>query len=147
MEVTEIHTPLKIRQVAKKLSGSPRFRIMVVSLLVVSVAMGLIVAPIESGAPSGTIKTVWDGLWFAVTTVTGVGYGDMYPVTAFGRAVTVILEIVGVVLFGSIAAFVSVELLRYQEDFNMKRVLERLDDIEAKVEEVKKRTEYLVKKY
>ena len=32
------------------------------------------------------------------------------------------------VLFGAVMAFVSVELLRYQEDFNMKRVLERMDE-------------------
>lgn len=146
MEVAEIHTPLKMRQVAKKLSGSPRFRVMVVSLLTLSVILGLVMSTIEKSAPGARIQDVGDGLWFAVTTVTGVGYGDMYPVTAVGRFLAAILEIVGVVIFGSIAAFVSVELLRYQEDFNMKRVLERLDQIEERIEEVKKRTDYLVKK-
>ena len=49
-------------------------------------------------------------------------------------------------LFGSIMAFVSVELLRYQEDFNMKRLLERLDEQDKKMDEIKKHLDFLVKK-
>lgn len=87
-----------------------------------------------------------DGLWFAVTTVTGVGYGDVVPVTLIGRIVATALQVFGVVLFGAVMAFVSVELLRYQEDFNMKRILERLDEQSKKIEELKKEIGYLVKK-
>ena len=78
--------------------------------------------------------------------MTGVGYGDMVPVTGLGRIVAVFLEVFGVVLFGAVMAFVSVELLRYQEDFNMKRVLERMDEQSRKLEEMKKRLDFLVKK-
>jgi hypothetical protein len=119
---------------------------MVISLAVISVIIGLLLPIVESSSASALVKTEFDGIWLAVTTIAGVGYGDIYPVTTLGRILTMVLEIVGVILFGSIAAFVSVELLRYQEDFNMKRVLERLDDIEIKLEEVKKRTEWLVRK-
>ena len=44
--------------------------------------------------------------------------------------------------FGAVMAFVSVELLRYQEDFNMKRVLERMDEQSLKMEEMKKRLDF-----
>jgi len=67
-------------------------------------------------------------------------------VTAFGRIIAVFLEVFGVVLFGSVMAFVSVELLRYQEDFNMKRLLDRMDEQDRKMEEVRKHLDYLVKK-
>jgi len=60
--------------------------------------------------------------------------------------VAVFLEVFGVVLFGSVMAFVSVELLRYQEDFNMKRLLDRMDEQDRKMEEVRKHLDYLVKK-
>ena len=60
--------------------------------------------------------------------------------------VAVLLEVFGVVLFGAVMAFVSVELLRYQEDFNMRRILERLDEQDKKMEEIKKEIGYLVKK-
>lgn len=110
------------------------------------VVLGLVIAPIESVSSAARIRTEGDGLWFAITTVTGVGYGDMVPVTGLGRVVAVLLQVFGVVLFGAVMAFVSVELLRYQEDFNMKRLLERLDEQGKKIDEVKKSVDYLVKK-
>lgn len=129
----------QVRQVAVKLSHSGRFRKILFTLIIAVLGLGLLMAKME-GMMSG------DGLWFAVTTVTGVGYGDVVPVTAVGRVVAVLLQVFGVVLFGAVMAFVSVELLRYQEDFNMKRLLERLDEQGKKIEELKKSLEYLVKK-
>lgn len=136
----------QVRQVAVKLSHSGRFRKILFILAVAVVVLGLVIAPIESVSSAARIRTEGDGLWFAITTVTGVGYGDMVPVTGLGRVVAVLLQVFGVVLFGAVMAFVSVELLRYQEDFNMKRLLERLDEQGKKIDEVKKSVDYLVKK-
>ena len=119
---------------------------MLMGLIVAVIFLGLIIAPIEKNAVGAKILNEGDGLWFAITTVTGVGYGDVVPVTAWGRIAAVFLEVFGVVLFGSVMAFVSVELLRYQEDFNMKRLLDRMDEQDRKVEEIKKHLDYLVKK-
>ena len=136
----------QIRAVATKLSHSGRFRKILFILVVAVVILGLLIAPVESSAVGAKIKTEGDGLWFAVTTVTGVGYGDMVPVTGLGRMIAVLLQVFGVVLFGAVMAFVSVELLRYQEDFNMKRLLERIDEQNRKLEEMKKHLDFLVKK-
>ena len=136
----------KVRQVALKRSHSSRFKKILTGLVVAVIVLGLIIAPIEKNATDAVIRSEGDGLWFAITTVTGVGYGDMVPVTTAGRIVAVFLEVFGVVLFGSIMAFVSVELLRYQEDFNMKRVMDRLDEQSRKIDELKRHLDYLVKK-
>lgn len=136
----------QMQSVAVKLSHSGRFRKVLLGLIVAVVLLGLIIAPIEKNAVGAKILNEGDGLWFAITTVTGVGYGDMVPVTGPGRIVAVFLEVFGVVLFGAVMAFVSVELLRYQEDFNMKRLLERLDEQNRKLEEMKKHLDFLVKK-
>ncbi len=136
----------QVRQVALKLSHSGRFRKILFVLLIAVVVLGLIIAPIESGATGATILNEGDGLWFAITTVTGVGYGDVVPVTSLGRIVAALLEVFGVVLFGAVMAFVSVELLRYEEDFNMRRILTRLDEQDKKLDELKRHLDYLVKK-
>ncbi len=136
----------QVKQIAIKLSRSGRFRKVLLVLMMAVVGLGLLIAPIEQSASGAKIHNVGDGIWFAITTVTGVGYGDVVPVTSLGRVVAALLQIFGVVLFGAVMAFVSVELLRYQEDFNMKRLLERLDVIDKKVDELKKHTDFLVKK-
>src|SRR3989339_140530 len=105
----------QVKQTIIKLSHSGRFRKLVIALVVAVVALGILIYPIERGAEGAKIRSEADGLWFAITTVTGVGYGDMVPVTGWGRVVASLLEIFGVVLFGAIVATVSVELLRYQE--------------------------------
>lgn len=129
----------QIRSVATKLSHSGRFRKILMGLVVAVVGLGFLMAKMEG-------ITTGDGLWFAITTVTGVGYGDIVPITLLGRLVAAVLQVFGVVLFGAVMAFVSVELLRYQEDFNMKRLLERIDEQDRRLEEMKKHLDFLVKK-
>jgi voltage-gated potassium channel Kch len=45
-----------------------------------------------------------DAIWWAVTTMTTVGYGDHYPVTAGGRLVAFGLMIGGIALLGTVTA-------------------------------------------
>lgn len=136
----------KVRQIVVKLSHSGRFRKIILLLLMAVLMLGLTIPLVERGAEGAKIVSEWDGIYFGVTTVTGVGYGDMVPVTNLGRIMTMLLQVFGVVLFGSVMAFVAVELLRYQEDFNMKRLLERIDDQDRKMGELKKQLDYLVRK-
>ena len=136
----------KIRSVVPRGMRSRRFRVLALILLTIVLGLGLVIAPIERSNPEAVIKSEWDGVYFAITTVTGVGYGDLVPMTDMGRVVTLILETVGVVLFGSIVAMVAVELLRYQEDYYARRMFDRLSEVEGKVDEVRKHVDYLVKK-
>lgn len=48
----------------------------------------------------GNIKTAYDALWWTWCTLTTIGYGDFYPVTAMGRIITVIVTTGGIALFG-----------------------------------------------
>jgi hypothetical protein len=52
------------------------------------------------------ITTFGDALWWAATTVTTVGYGDRFPITATGRAVAVVLMLLGIAVIGVITASV-----------------------------------------
>lgn len=58
----------------------------------------------ERNAPHSNITGFGDAVWWAMTTVTTVGYGDRYPVTAQGRLVAAGLMIGGIALIGVITA-------------------------------------------
>jgi voltage-gated potassium channel len=49
----------------------------------------------ENQEQPDAFSSVFDGIWWAVATLTTVGYGDAYPVTAGGRAFTMVILVVG----------------------------------------------------
>ncbi|KRE26465.1 ion transporter [Mycobacterium sp. Soil538] len=73
------------------------------ALLLVFVA-SLAVLDAERGQPDAHITDFGQALWWSVTTITTVGYGDLTPVTTTGRVIAVFLMIGGISLVGSITA-------------------------------------------
>ncbi len=53
------------------------------------------------------VTTFFDSVWWAVVTLTSLGYGDIYPMTTEGRIVGIFLMFLGVLLIGLIAGSVS----------------------------------------
>jgi voltage-gated potassium channel len=71
----------------------------------------------ERVVEGSNIKNFGDGLWWAITTVTTVGYGDRYPTTTEGRFIAVALMIMGISLMGVITASVAAWFVKMgQED-------------------------------
>ena len=65
----------------------------------------------EEAVPAANLKQADDVLWWALTTVSTVGYGDFYPVTTGGRFCAAALMFVGIGLFASLAGILA-DLLR-----------------------------------
>ena len=72
------------------------------SLLAFCAALAVLDA--ERSSPDANISDFGDAIWWAVTTMTTVGYGDHYPVTAGGRLVAFGLMIGGIALLGTVTA-------------------------------------------
>lgn len=64
----------------------------------------LAVLDAEQNVPGSNIRNFGDALWWALVTITTVGYGDHYPITLVGRVVAVGLMIGGISVIGVIAA-------------------------------------------
>jgi voltage-gated potassium channel len=58
-------------------------------------------------SPDSNIKTAGDALWWALSTITTVGYGDRFPVTPEGRLLGGVLMVGGIALFGVASGFVA----------------------------------------
>jgi voltage-gated potassium channel len=87
---------------------------------------------LERYDPSSNIKTFPDALWWAVSTVTSVGYGDKYPTTDGGRAIAVILMLTGIALVGTITAAVAAWLVGSTQRANRKAAEE--GEVQAQAE-------------
>ncbi|MDN3684263.1 potassium channel family protein [Vibrio sinaloensis] len=62
---------------------------------------------IEGQSPEANIQSGGDAMWWALVTISTVGYGDHYPVTDAGRILAAGLIICGVGLFGMITGLVT----------------------------------------
>ena len=114
-------------------------RMMHVDFLLVY-ALGLIiiaatiVTSVETTAGS-QINSFEDALWWSIVTVTTVGYGDMTPVTATGRAIAMVLMLVGIGLFGGLIANLA-SLLQKAEATTEATVLELATEIRTLRQEI-----------
>ena len=92
-------------QAERRLSSTNVFRFAALGTIFLTVLAGAVQSEIDTH----DFKTFWDGTWWAVVTVTTVGYGDVYPTSVGGRIVAIIVMLVGVgflaVLTATIASF------------------------------------------
>jgi voltage-gated potassium channel len=83
-------------------SKSANYVLIVTGVLVLLTAV--MVLDLDRSVLGSNIKTLPDALWWAITTVTTVGYGDKFPVSPGARAIAVVLMFAGVALYGVLTA-------------------------------------------
>ena len=86
------------------------------------------------------VKSFGDGMWWALVTITTVGYGDITPMTTVGRFVASGLMFVGLGLIASVTAIISVKFIQNFVDHHTNDdVLEKLDEMQKDLDELKKK--------
>nr|WTC12893.1 potassium channel family protein [Streptomyces anthocyanicus] len=91
---------------------------------------------VERGRPGASIQTLGDALWWAFTTMTTVGYGDMAPTTGLGRLLAIGLMLSGIALLGVVTANIAAWFIsRFERDDAEER--RQTAAIEALTEEVR----------
>lgn len=68
---------------------------MFVVLLLMLIA-SVLMYNIENAAQPNTFRNAFDALWWAIATLTTVGYGDIYPITAGGKLLSSVIAILGI---------------------------------------------------
>jgi voltage-gated potassium channel len=103
------------------------------TVALVAFVAALAVLEAERNDPDASITTFGEALWWTITTLSTVGYGDRYPVTVEGRLVAATLMVAGIALLGVVTASIAawfVENLRRAQD----EVSEEVEEVSADVE-------------
>ncbi|KYC46156.1 MAG: Voltage-gated potassium channel [Candidatus Methanofastidiosum methylothiophilum] len=83
-------------------------------------------------------KSFFDGIWWAIETVSTVGYGDIAPITPAGRALGIVLIFLGIGFMSMLTAAISAYFVEKDSNREMKQILEKLDMLGKEIEELKK---------
>jgi voltage-gated potassium channel len=127
-------------QVIKRLASHRGTKFVLAALLVILVlgAGGALLA--ERHADGSNIQSYGDSLWWAIGTMTSGGYGDYYPTTPAGRGIAVALMLFGIAALSVFTASVAAFLVREPDRLNMADLMQKLEMIEAQLNELGART-------
>ena len=104
------------------------------AVAVATVILGAIgVHSVESGV-NPNVKSFGDAIWWAVVTVTTVGYGDVSPVTTEGRLIAVLLMLTGIAVIGVFTATVASFFFDSGQQDELAQLKERMREMDAKLD-------------
>ena len=117
------------------LFNSRRLRTILAALIFFIFLFGYLFYVSEPG-----VRNLGDGIWWALVTITTVGYGDITPVTTLGRVVASSLMLLGLGLIATITAIVSSKFIQNFVDHHTNDdVLEKLDEMQLELDDIKKK--------
>jgi voltage-gated potassium channel len=90
----------------------------------------------ERDQPGAPIDSFGKALWWSITTVTTVGYGDLYPVTVTGRVIAVLLMLGGISLVGVVTASLAswiVQRVSETETANRAATTAQIDELRSEI--------------
>lgn len=68
--------------------------VFIIIILMLASSLGMYNA--ENAAQPGVFRNAFSGIWWSMSTLLTVGYGDIYPVTAVGKAMAIVIAFLGV---------------------------------------------------
>lgn len=131
LRLTTILTRLVQRE--RTLTSGTAFRLAAMLTLLVVVIAGAVEALVDSG----DFTTTWDGIWWAMTTVTTVGYGDITPTTVQGRIVAIVVMLFGIAFLSVLTATIASRFVKTERGDETQSILVALARIETELAELK----------
>ena len=108
---------------------------------------------LESGQPDSQINSRLDAAWWAVSTITTVGYGDMVPVTDAGKIMAIFFMIFGLTILAIFLSSVGTRFYKLQFEKNdnnltliQEKFFERMNDLEKNQEKLQSDLRELIEK-
>jgi len=122
-----------LKSLIETLFNSRRLRTILIGLFFVIIFFGFIFYITEP-----TVESIGDGFYWALVTVTTVGYGDITPATPSGKLIASFLILLGLGLIATITAIVSAKFIQnYVDHHTNDDVLEKLEILQKDINELK----------
>ena len=93
-------------------ASARRISVFILFVLILQVVLGYVMVVVESFHPQSQFRSVAQGVYWAVVTMTTVGYGDIVPQTALGRILAAAVMLLGFGIIAIPTGIVTVEGLR-----------------------------------
>lgn len=119
----------RLMQRERAVSSGTAFRFAAVLTLLVIVIAGAVQSLIDTKDFSST----WDGIWWAVETVTTVGYGDLKPTTVEGRIVAMVVMLFGIGFLSVLTATIASRFVKTERGEETDEILAALARLEAEM--------------
>ena len=114
-------------QAERRLTSGDSLRIAAI-LTLTAIVIG---AAAETAVEAGEFTSLWEGIWWAVVTVTTVGYGDVTPTSVSGQLIGMVLMFVGIGFLSLLTAAIASRFVREENEDELAEVMEALRRIEA----------------
>lgn len=121
----------------KAIGGAIRGRVIAYtafSVVLLIYVASLAILDVEREQPESKITTFGDAVWWSITTVTTVGYGDLSPVTGVGRLIAVLLMLGGISLVGVVTATLAswiIQRVAEEDTMNQAVTAAQIDELRA----------------
>ena len=115
---------------AERMRGAEGIALIVVGWGAVTIICCLAMYAVE-GDVNPAISSPFDALWWGLSTLSTVGYGDVTPVTPEGKLVASALMVLGIGLFGALTAIVTNTLVTARATDSSGKALDDLERLAA----------------
>jgi len=130
---------MKLAVLSRRLLSTEGVRDAAVFALITILGGGAAFAAVENGHQDHPVSA-WDGVWWAITTVTTVGYGDFSPRTLGGRVIAIVVMVVGIGFVAIITAAAAERFMRSREaEAERAELRERLDEVLLRLDRIERK--------
>jgi voltage-gated potassium channel len=117
------------------LSSGATFRVVALLTVAVVVVGGSVEALVDN---TKDFKSTWDGIWWAVVTVTTVGYGDKIPTSVDGKIIAIVVMFVGIGFLSVLTASIASVFVKSDRGSEYQELSDALGRIERELSELRR---------